>query len=165
MRDDLEPEGERPRPRVVDKRISARPEGFEESPPPAPAEKAQPAPVSEPPTEAPPDPSPPGAPPQTPPVWTPEQEAEARRIAEEIAQTPSLEWVINTAVTLANVAATKIELGDPADAGLAIDALSALVNSLSGKLADAEAPLRQTLAQLQMAYAERSVGAPSPLLD
>jgi hypothetical protein len=93
-------------------------------------------------------------------VWTPEQEAEARRIAQEIAETPSLDWVINTAVTLANVAATKIELGDPADAGLAIDALAAMVNSLSGKLADAEAPLRQTLAQLQMAYAERSMNPP-----
>jgi hypothetical protein len=93
-------------------------------------------------------------------VWTPEQEAEARRIAQEIAETPSLDWVINTAVTLANVAATKMELGDPADAGLAIDALGAMVNSLSGKLADAEAPLRQTLAQLQMAYAERSMNPP-----
>jgi hypothetical protein len=93
-------------------------------------------------------------------VWTPEQEAEARRIAQEIAETPSLDWVINTAVTLANVAATKIELGDPADAGLAIDALAAMVNSLAGKLADAEAPLRQTLAQLQMAYAERSMNPP-----
>jgi hypothetical protein len=94
-------------------------------------------------------------------MWTPDQEAEARRIAEEISQTPSLDWVINTAVTLANVAATKIELGDPSDAGLAIDALAAMVNTLGPKLDDAEAPLRQTLAQLQMAYAERVMGPPA----
>jgi hypothetical protein len=158
-------QAEHRRPRVVDKRISARGDAPEAAPETAAPET--PAAPPQAPVEAPPEQTVPAAmeseaiPGGGPAVWTPEQEAEARRIAEEIAQTPSLDWVINTAVTLANVAATKIELGDPADAGLAIDALAALVNSLTGKLAEAEAPLRQTLAQLQMAYAERSGGPPT----
>lgn len=81
-------------------------------------------------------------------------------MAQQIAETPSLEWVVNTAVTLANVAGTKLDLGATADAQLAIDALAALVNALGPRLQQVETPLRQTLAQLQMAYAERA--APPP---
>ncbi len=82
------------------------------------------------------------------------------RVAEEIASRPSLDWVVNTAVTLANVAATKLQVGDPADAQLAIDSLAGILNSTAGRLSDAEAPLKQTLAQLQLAYAQRM--APPP---
>jgi hypothetical protein len=80
-------------------------------------------------------------------------------MAQEIAERPGLDWVVNTAVTLANVAATKLQMGDPADAQLCIDALAGLLNSTSGRLEDADAPLRQTLAQLQMAYAQ-TISAP-----
>jgi hypothetical protein len=75
-------------------------------------------------------------------------------MTQHIAETPSLEWVLNTAVTLANVAGTKMDLGAVADAQLAIDALGVLVDGLGSRLGTAEAPLRQTLAQLRMAYAE-----------
>jgi hypothetical protein len=95
-------------------------------------------------------------------VWTPEQEEQARRMVEEIVRTPSLDWVLNAAVNLANVAGTKIEMGAAADAQLAIDALAALVSGLTGRLDDAEAPLKQTLAQLQMAYADRVSRVPPP---
>jgi hypothetical protein len=81
-------------------------------------------------------------------------------MAQEIAQTPSIEWVVNTAVSLANIAATKLDFGVPGDAQLAIDALSGLLKEVGGRLQEAEAPLRQTLAQLQMAYAGRI--APPP---
>ncbi len=81
-------------------------------------------------------------------------------MAQQIAETPSLEWVVNTAVTLANVAGTKLDLGATADAQLAIDALAALVNGLGPRLQQVETPLRQTLAQLQMAYAERATPPP-----
>jgi hypothetical protein len=107
----------------------------------------------------------PSQPPSPPPasdageVWTPEQEQEARRMADEMAQIPSLEWVINVAVTLANAAGTKLNAGSAEDAALAIDALAAIVEKVGPRMGDAEAPLRQTLAQLQMAYAER-VGKP-----
>jgi hypothetical protein len=93
-------------------------------------------------------------------VWTPEEEANAQRMAQEIADTPSFEWVVNACVTLANVAATKLELGAGSDAQLAIDALAGLINSVGARLQQAETPLRQTLAQLQLAYAQRLAGPP-----
>src|SRR3990170_2215083 len=124
--------------RVVDKRISSR-----RAAPPGEGEEAPPSSPSS---------SPSGPPEQE--VWTPEQEEEARRMSEEMAQIPSLEWVINVAVTLANAAGTKLNAGHRDDAGLAIDALTAIVEKVGPRLGEAEAPLRQTLAQLQMAYAQ-----------
>lgn len=171
--------------RVVDKRISARTdapaetsEGGAEAPPrqPGPSEHPETPPPSPPeqspdpsaperaaaePAQAPPrGPAAPGAPGGDENIWTPEQEAEARAFVEEIAQRPSLEWVVNAAVTLANVAGTKLDLGRTADAQLAIDALAAVVEKLGGRLDQAEAPLRQTLAQLQVAYAQRASQPP-----
>lgn len=150
--------------RVVDKRISARGDSPAEAPPPQPPPAEPVAPAEERPraAEAPRrsqgEASPPPASQEQ--VWTPEQEAEARAFVEEIAQRPSLEWVVNTAVTLANVAGTKLDLGQAADAQLAIDALAAVIEKLGTRLGQAEAPLRQTLAQLQLAYAQRSMQAP-----
>lgn len=95
-------------------------------------------------------------------VWTPEQEEEARRMAEEMARIPSIEWVINVAVTLANAAGTKLNEGHWEDGGLAIDALSAIVEKVGPRLGEAEAPLRQTLAQLQMAYAQMAANPEGP---
>ena len=81
-------------------------------------------------------------------------------MAEEIARTPSIEWVINTAATLANVAGTKLDLDAAADAQLAIDALAGIVNSVGTRLGGAEKPLRQLLADLQLAYAQRVTPPP-----
>lgn len=81
-------------------------------------------------------------------------------MAEEIARTPSIDWVINTAATLANVAGTKLDLGAAADAQLAIDALAGLMSSVGPRLQGAERPLRQLLADLQLAYAQRVAGDP-----
>ena len=94
-------------------------------------------------------------------MWTPEEEAQAQQMARELAERPSSDWVLNIAVTLANVAGAKIEMGVPEDARLAIDTLEAVVNGVASKLEGAEAPLRQTLAQLQLAYAQ-TVQPPSP---
>ena len=41
-----------------------------------------------------------------------------------------------------------------------LDALAALVNGLGAELQGAEGPLKQTLAQLQMAYAQRATAPP-----
>lgn len=165
MSESGEEQREPSRPRVVDKRVAHGGSGSAAKPPPTPeAPAADPAPAPE------PSPSPaPQAPPATQEersfapegqVWTPEQEAEARQIAQEIAETPSLEWVVNSAVSLANIAATKLDLGQPQDAGLAIDALNGILKEVGPKLGNVEQPLRQTLAQLQMAFAERV--APTP---
>lgn len=182
-----EEEEKRPRNefRVVDKRISAR----SDEPAPAatttpvspPQPRSQPveadpshgAEASRPPDAARSAAAPPGAaspdagdPPGSGPppggeeqIWTPEQEAEAQRFMQEIAQRPSLEWVIRAAVELANVAGTKLDLGQVADAQLAIDALAGLVDKLGARFGQAEAPLRQTLAQLQIAFAQRAMQA------
>jgi hypothetical protein len=93
-------------------------------------------------------------------VWTPEQEAEMQRLAQEIAQRPSLDWVVNTALTLVNVAGTKIEMGQVPDAQLAIDALAGMLQSAGGRLGSAEQPLRQALAELQLSFAQKA--APPP---
>lgn len=159
-----EEQSERRRPKVVDKRISAR--SAEPASPPAGA-TAEVTIGSVPETPAPsgssePEPAPAGggaeAPPRGERVWTPEEEAEARRVAQEIAQTPSIEWVVNTAATLANVAGAKLDLGAAADAQLAIDALAGIVNSVGPRLQGAEKPLRQLLADLQLAYAQAMAG-------
>ena len=165
-------ETEARRPRVIDKRISAR--GTTQATPAevAPAEAAQqdpPAAPTEPPQAAEPT-QPQGPPNATEPqvgneaddVWTPEREAEARRMLEDIARTPSLDWVLQTAVTLANVAGTKLDAGATADAQLAIDALNGIIQNVGSRLQDAEQPLRQTLAQLQLAYAQSLPGAVPP---
>ena len=83
-------------------------------------------------------------------------------MAQEIAERPGLDWVVNTAVTLANVAATKLQIGDATDAQICIDSLAGILESTSGRLEDAEAPLRQTLAQLQLAYAQRMTSSAPP---
>jgi hypothetical protein len=146
---------ERPRPRVVDKRVSARSEPSEApGAPPEPSAREVPAQPEAAPQVAPPGEQPPGAEPGEAPLWTPEQEAEAQRFAQQIVETPSRDWVVNTAVTLANVAAAKLEAGVAPDAELAIDALAGIVSGVGPRLGDAESPLRQTLAQLQMAFAQ-----------
>ncbi|HVF52715.1 MAG TPA: hypothetical protein VNC78_03805 [Actinomycetota bacterium] len=162
-RDRLEEEAEgRPRPKVVDKRISARSESEaagKAAPPPA--QQTEPSPEPTPPSE--PDPPAEGLPGESlrgADVWTPEQEAQARQLAQEIAQTPSIDWVVNTAATLANVAGTKLDLGAAGDAQLAIDALAGIINAVGPRLGSTEAPLRQVLAQLQMAYASTAGGVP-----
>jgi hypothetical protein len=177
-------ERESRRPRVVDKRVSARgasqppptqvPPGTE---PPGEAETdtvrepiVTPPPTPEsPPPEPPPAPEPPPKPPaaadtsaaeehRVPPggerVWTPEQEAEAQRAAEEMAKVPSREWVLNVAVTLANVGGIKLQDGQLEDAQLAIDAFAGMIDKIESQMGDAAPVLRQTLAQLQMAYAQ-----------
>lgn len=157
-------EGHR-RPKVVDKRVSSG--GHNPTrPAPSPDPPAQAAPASRAAAAAPqvaaPPPGEPAAPaaPGAEPEWTAEEEAAARQMAQEIAERPGLDWVVNTAVTLANVAATKLQMGDPADAQLCIDALAGLLDKTQGRLEDADAPLRQTLAQLQMAYAQRAAAPP-----
>jgi len=168
-----EEEQERPRPRVVDKRVSSRgsdaasiPEAPTPEPPvgsPPPSGPEAPVDVSPPPREAaaPPPPARGDAPARgEQDVWTPEQEAEMQRLAQEIAQRPSVEWVVNTALTLVNVAGTKLEIGQASDAQLAIDALSGLLQSAGDRLGSAEQPLRQALAELQLVFAQKA--APPP---
>jgi hypothetical protein len=155
-------EQERPRPRVVDKRVTARPPGEGSAP--------REGPAPEPPTQPePPPPAPPSAaeesPPSPPPgperqqVWTPEQEDEARRMVEEIRRVPSADWVMSSLMTLVNVASVKLEAGDLDGAQLAIDALTGILDGVGTRLGENEVPLRQVATQLKMAYAQAATSA------
>jgi hypothetical protein len=148
------------RPRVVDKRVSAGGQAAEERPEPAPATTSPPPSTQRPPTP-PPEAGPQEAGPQEG-LWTPEQEAEAMRVVEEIARVPARDWIADSAVRLANVAGVKLDRGDLAEAQLAIDALAALIAQVGARLGEAETPLRQTLAQLQLAFAQSAASPPPP---
>jgi hypothetical protein len=145
--DQEEGEVERPRPRVVDKRVSARPQAAS-APAPEPPPQAPEAPV-EPPGEA--SAEVPGAG-----VWTPQQEEQAQRLAEELARAPGRDLVVTFAMNFVEVASVKIDAGDLEGAQLAIDAFDAVLKAVGARLGDAEAPLKSVLAQLQMGYAQRA---------
>jgi hypothetical protein len=149
--DDIErDEEERPRPRIVDKRVTARPPG-ESSAKAEPAPDLPTPPPSQGPTQPPPSPQGDTAGGQ---VWTPEQEDEARRMVEEIRRVPSADWVLSSLMTLVNVASVKLEAGDLEGAQLAIDSLSGVLDAVGSRLGNNEAPLRQVATQLKMAYAQ-----------
>ncbi|HZA40244.1 MAG TPA: hypothetical protein VFA00_06430 [Actinomycetota bacterium] len=154
-------EQERPRPRVVDKRVSARPAEPPEAPAPEPSEPAaQPSEPGRPPED---EPSPPPSAGEEPPgadVWTPEREEQARRLAEELARAPARDIVVTMAMNFVEVASVKIDAGDFPGAQLAIDAFDGVIQALGNRLGDAEGPLRQMLAQLQMAFAQRASQPP-----
>ena len=94
-------------------------------------------------------------------VWTPEEEAEAQRAAQEMAQVPARDWVLNVAVTLANVVGVKLQDGQFEEAQLAIDAFAGMIDKVEVQMGEAAPVLRQTLAQLQMAFAQ-TVSPPPP---
>ena len=75
---------------------------------------------------------------------------------------PARDWVLNVAITLANVAGTKLQDGQLEDAQIAIDALDGMVTAAEDHLGEAKAVLRQTLSQLQMAYAQAATAPPEP---
>jgi hypothetical protein len=153
-------EQERPRPRVVDKRVGARAPA---EPPSAPAQERTPIEAPPPAPEA--EPSlrvdePANVPPSGPEVWTPEQEEQARRVAEELARAPTKDLVVSFAMNFVEVASVKLETGDLAGAQMAIDAFDGIVKGVGARLGDAEGPMRSVLAQLQMAYAQRATMPP-----
>jgi hypothetical protein len=73
---------------------------------------------------------------------------------ERIARVPAATVVANHAMGLFELAAIHLMQDPPkfSEATLAIDAVAALVDRLSGRLGDAEATLRQALAQLRLDY-------------
>jgi hypothetical protein len=158
-------EQERPRPRVVDKRVGARPPGEATPSRPEKERTETPPPIEAPPTEATREPpsqvaDEPAAQTSDPGVWTPEQEEQARRVAEELARVPSKDLVVSFAMNFVEVASVKLETGDLAGAQMAIDAFDGIVKGVGARLGDAEGPMRSVLAQLQMAYAQRATAPP-----
>lgn len=93
---------------------------------------------------------------------TPEQqaqlEAELAAMQEEVASTPASVVIANHAVGLFQLAAIHLNHQPPnlGEGRLAIDAMAALVEGLTGRLGDEEQSLRDGLAQLRMAFVQLS---------
>jgi hypothetical protein len=78
------------------------------------------------------------------------------QVQQQIAETPAAQLVANHAMGLYELAAIKLSQEPPlyAEAQLAIDALTAVVEASGDRLGADLAPLRQGLGQLQMAFVE-----------
>jgi hypothetical protein len=113
--------------------------------------------------QEPPAPEPPpgaGAPP------TDAELAALRELHARLAATPVADVIVNHAIGIWQLALVHLGVATPPDdqgrrpppnlpaAGLAIDALTALVDNLTGRLGEAEQMLRDALGQAQMLYVE-----------
>ena len=110
---------------------------------------------------SPPPPQTPGSPPddRTPP---PDDEPDVEALRAQLAQTPVDVVVANHAFGLFELAALHLSVHPPQleQARLAIDAVAALVDGLSGRLGEAEPTLNEGLAQLRLAFVQiKAAGA------
>ncbi|MFV0525659.1 MAG: hypothetical protein ACK5RL_14310 [Acidimicrobiales bacterium] len=105
---------------------------------------------------------------------TAEEQAQAEAMAHELSEararlleTDVSTVIANHALGIYELAAIHLTADEPRfdQAALAIDALNALVTSLSGRLGDAEPTLREALQQLQMAFVQRSTATGGPDAD
>jgi len=91
---------------------------------------------------------------------------ELARIRAELADTPVADLVANHAIGLWQLAVLHLtpEAGEPNldEAGLAIDAMAALVESLGDRLGESATPLHEALAQLRIAYVQVTERAQHP---
>jgi len=81
---------------------------------------------------------------------------EMAQVQQQIAATPAAQLVANHAMGFYELAAIKLSQDPPLfnEAQLAIDALSAVLESVGARLGEDLAPLRQGLQQLQMAFVQ-----------
>ena len=96
---------------------------------------------------------------------SPEERAQAEAIAAEmaeararLAETPASMIVANHAMGLYELGAIHLSNDPPAlaEAKVAIDAMTAIVEALAGRLGEHEETLKAALAQIQMVYVELS---------
>jgi len=82
--------------------------------------------------------------------------AQMEQVQAQLLAAPASLVVVNHAMGLYELAALHLMQPDPqlAEASLAIDAVSALVDGLQGRLGDEEQTVRDALAQLRAAYLE-----------
>ena len=107
-------------------------------------------------------------PPPDNPEFSPEQEEQARAMAHELAearsrllQTDVSTVLVNHAMGIYELAAIHLTAEEPKldEARLAVDALAALVEGLTGRLGENEPTMVEALHQLRMAFVQRHGGA------
>lgn len=96
-------------------------------------------------------------------------QAEMEQVRQQLLAAPAAVVIANHAMGIYELAAIHLTAEQPrlAEAVLAIDALTALVDGLEGRFGDAEPTLREALAQLKAAYLDvrsRAGGDPEPPL-
>jgi len=81
-------------------------------------------------------------------------QAEMEQVRQELLAAPASVVIANHAMGIYELAAIHLTAERPrlAEAGLAIDALTSVVEGLEGRLGDAEPTLREALVQLRAAY-------------
>lgn len=90
---------------------------------------------------------------------------EYEQMRQQALETPAADVVAQHAVALYELAALHLSEPEPRlrEARVAIDALTALVEGLQGRLGQAEGPLTEALPQLKMAFVEATDrGGPEP---
>ena len=90
------------------------------------------------------------------PLTEAEMQAQMAALRDELAKTPAAAVVANHAYGMFELAALHLSLQPPqlSEAQLAIDALTALVDGLSGRLGEHETELKPALAQLKLAFVQ-----------
>ena len=112
------------------------------------------------------EPSRSSSPPSSSPPLSPEEQAAAlRELQEQLARTPAEIVVANHGFGLFELATLHLSQQPPhlEQAQLAIDALAALVDGLSGRLGEHETQLKDGLAELRMAFVQiKGAHGPQP---
>ncbi len=133
--------------------------------------------ASQAPPSAEPLPSDPAGGPAQPGDLTADEIAAVRRLHEELRATPAIDVLANHAIQIFQLALVYLgvatppdesgrpPLADLANAGVAIDAMAALVDGLGPRLGEHETPLRDGLTEIQMLFvrvADTAGGAETP---
>ncbi len=89
-----------------------------------------------------------------------ELQAQLAEVQRQLVETPAEVVVANHAIGLFQLAVIHLEQPTPdfAAAQLAIDAMAGIVERLGPRLGEEEPPLREALAQLQIAFVQRKAG-------